>query len=288
LTPRFERFAPVAERLGVVNAQYFDIGAHQPRTLDRRHDLRQGRTVRARENILADKRVDGGRRIESSDGMDDRNTIICEQILQLAEVFLINFLAHIFEHPDGDDPVEFLRKFAVFLQSKPDPAIDPGGLCAFIQELVLFGRQCHPGNVGTRHIREIQTQSAPARPDIENFQIVPIEQQLVCEVPFLVELGGFQVFFRIREIRARILMVFIEKQLIQICRQIVMMRNVLLREVDRIVLLEFFTADANPPENPDQRKVLDVVIINRGDFHEIEQRAVFIQNIAVHKGFCDR
>jgi hypothetical protein len=42
-----------------------------------------------------------------------------------------------------------------------------------------------------------------------------------------------------------------------------MMRKVLLREADRIVLLEFFAADADPPQNSDQRKVLDVGLIDR-------------------------
>ena len=52
--------------------------------------------------------------------MTDCNTIIGHQIVQFAEEFPVILFADMFKHANRHNPIEFLREFAVILQTKPN------------------------------------------------------------------------------------------------------------------------------------------------------------------------
>src|SRR5690606_24062568 len=54
-----EACPPVLERLGIVEAKDLDVVDHQPRLLDRRHYLRKGRDVAAREDVFTNEGAGG-------------------------------------------------------------------------------------------------------------------------------------------------------------------------------------------------------------------------------------
>ena len=60
---------PGAQRLGIVQPQHLDIRGHQTSTLDRRHNLRKRRRIRAVENILANERVGLTGTVPPADGV---------------------------------------------------------------------------------------------------------------------------------------------------------------------------------------------------------------------------
>src|SRR6202000_2613896 len=64
------------------------------------------------------------------------------------------------------------------------------------------------------------------------------QQQLGGDVPALVELGGVDVVVGAEKIGAGILPIVVEEEVVKLVRQIVVMRHVLSRADDRVVLVQ--------------------------------------------------
>src|ERR1700680_4270019 len=122
-----EATVPVLERLGIVQAQNLDVGREQSRLLNRRHDLRQGRNIGPWEDVLADEGIDRRGLVEAAGGMEQANAVIVQQVSDLAEELAIVPLSDVFEHADGDDPVEGPRLLAVIAEMETDAIDQTGG-----------------------------------------------------------------------------------------------------------------------------------------------------------------
>ena len=241
-----EPAAPGAQRLGIMQPQDLDIGDPQPRPLGMRHDLGQGRRIAARENVFAQPRICRAGPVHAADRMQQRHPVRRQQLAQFAEKHRILVDADMLEHADRDDAVVVPALLAVVAQIKPHPVGQPGGGGAPIRDLELFLGQGQPGDVGAALAGQVQRQPAPARADIEHPLSRP-EQQLRRDVALLVLLRGVDVVVRRAEIGAGILPVAIEKQLVELVRQIVMMRHVAPRPRHRVVLVHAGARDACPP-----------------------------------------
>src|SRR5689334_18980642 len=147
------------------------------------------------------------------------------------------------EHPDRDDAVVLPDFFTIVAQVEPDPVGEPGRGGTPRRELMLLDREGQTGHIGAAFGRKVECETTPAGTDVEDLLPGP-DQQLCCEVLFFVELSGIQVLGLVSEIAAGILPVPIEKQLVELVRQVVVMSDVLSGARQRIVLM-------NPAEQSD-------------------------------------
>ena len=137
---------------------------------------------------------------------------------------------------------------------------------------MLFGAERHAGDVGVRHRGQIKGEAAPSRADVEHLYPRAIEPQFRRDVPLLVLLSPFKTVVGRSEIGAGILPVAIEKNVVKLGGEIVMVCHIVLRLGDRIVLLQ---AAADALDGGEPRQASDIVEIARDHVEEIVERAVF-------------
>ena len=106
-------------------------------------------------------------------------------------------------------------------------------------------------------------------------------------MPFLEQLRGFEVFVAGRKVSAGILPVGIEEKVVEIARQIVVVRHVAPRAIDRVVMPEGGQPAVDQPLGFAEISVIaDVPIGFHVNLDEIAQAALFDQQAPVHIGFA--
>jgi hypothetical protein len=110
-----EAFAPGLERLGIVQAQDFNVGDQQARALDRGQHLGQRWNVAAGKDVLRDPRIGDVGTFRSSDRMQQHHAVVVEQSVAFAKESIVKADANMLEHADRDDAIEFLLHIAIVL-----------------------------------------------------------------------------------------------------------------------------------------------------------------------------
>ena len=136
-------------------------------------------------------------------------------------------------------------------------------------------------------LREIQPQATPAGPDIQHVKPGP-QQQLRRDVPFLEDLRFIQGFGARGEIGAGILPVGIEKEIVEIARQVIVVRHIGARAVDRIVMQPANAQRIQPGPDPPPGHVIHGVEIGHADRQKIAQAAGFDAQRSIHIGLAKR
>ena len=160
--------APQAQRLGVVQAQDLDVGDPQAKPLDHRQHLGQRGRVAAREDVLPDKGVGRARPVDAADRMQQRDSVVGQQVAYRAEELGIVPDADVLEHADRDDPVEPAAERAVIAQLEADAVGETGTRCALPADLELLPRQRDPYDLAGARLGQIEPEAAPARADVEH------------------------------------------------------------------------------------------------------------------------
>src|SRR5579883_1326195 len=101
-----EALAPMAQRRGIMQAQYFEIGQPKPAALDDRRNVRQCRDIAARKDVPSDPGAGEARPAHPADRMEQRDASRIEKPRDCGEEFRILRLADMLEHADRDDAVE--------------------------------------------------------------------------------------------------------------------------------------------------------------------------------------
>src|SRR5262249_60178217 len=101
-----ETRAPVLQRLGIVQAQDFDVSDKQPRALDRGQHLREGRDITARKDVFRDPGIGDVWPFRTADEVEEHHPVIIEELDALLKEFTVMPNAHMLEHADRDDAVE--------------------------------------------------------------------------------------------------------------------------------------------------------------------------------------
>ena len=70
-----------------------------------------------RKNIFIDPGIDTVDRIVAADGMQEKDPIRLQSVPDNPHEAGIVFVAHMFKHPDGKNPVEFVLELPIVLQS---------------------------------------------------------------------------------------------------------------------------------------------------------------------------
>jgi hypothetical protein len=120
-----------------------------------------------------------------------------------------------------------------------DPVGKAGCRCACFGDLVLLDAQ---RDAGPRLLSQIKTEPTPAGADVECLEARPVEQQLGCNVALLALLRLFEAVVLTRESGARILAVLVEKEVLEMIRQIIQPAEFLTTCAKRLL-------QHNPPES---------------------------------------
>jgi hypothetical protein len=129
------------------------------------------------------------------------------------------------EHADGHDAVEALGHRAVILQAELHHVVEPAFGGARTGDGELLFRQRDAGDVGAAMLGEIKGKAAPAGADVED-ALAGFDVKLGGDVALLGELRLVQRLPRPLKIGARILLVVVEKQVVEPPVEIVVMRDV--------------------------------------------------------------
>ena len=192
--------------------------------------------------------------------------------------------ADMLEHADGNDPVVLAVFLAVIAQVKAHAVGQSrrGGTAR--RHLVLLDREGEPGYVGAAFAGKIERQTAPARADVEHL-LPRADQQLCRDMALLIELRGIEILDPIVKIGAGILTVLVEKKLVQLVRQIVVVRYILPGARERVVLM-------NPPPQSErtvqqlrQHSLRHGLEIEDEQVDQIVEAAFLDRQRPIHKGF---
>src|SRR5665213_1053365 len=170
-----------------------------------------------------------------ADRMNQRHTIVVEQLRDFSEKYVVITKPDMFEHADRDDPVEALVDMAIVLQLKLSASRLPGILEPLFCDGELLLRQGYAGDVGAADLREIERHAAPAAADVED-TVPRFDEELRRDVAFLRQLRFVKRRPVAFEIGTGILPVLIQKEAIKTAIEIVMMGDVASRPLDTIAL----------------------------------------------------
>ena len=126
--------------------------------------LLHGRQHAVRKDILADPGIGGIHRTLGTDGVQKEKAAFRKAAVHYLHERAVVLLAHVLEHAQGNDVVEFSPHFPVVLQAQ----FDRQSFAHFPAKLRLF-----PGNRDARHPRAVSLgrefgEAAPAAADVEH------------------------------------------------------------------------------------------------------------------------
>jgi hypothetical protein len=137
----------------------------------------------------------------------------------------------------------------------------------------------------------IEAEPAPAAADIEDFQVLPVEDELCRDMPLLGELRLLQRRLRRLEIGAGILPVGVEEQRIELGRQIVVVMDVAAGPLRGVVLDDAAIGQPRLVDRPHPglaRARPGAVGIVRNKLQEIEDGADRHVEAPIHVGLAER
>ena len=278
---------PVAQRLGVVEAQQLDVHHVKAGVLDDRGQLGQGRQVAAGEDVLADEGIDRSRLVVAPDGVQQEHAVLIQKVVGFPEELLVVPLAHMLEHADRNDAVEGVVHLAIVAQLEADLVPQPFLFDPLGGEAVLFGGERDAGQIAAGLTRQRQTQTAPAGADVQDLQARLLDVELGGDVALFLRLGALQIVAGVHEVGAGVLAVAVQEEVVELAREIVVMRDVLARLADGVVLLKVPALAQHLVRGLGDRMALQVRVVLHGQFHEVAQVSVLHAPIAVHVAFGD-
>ncbi|MNE07697.1 hypothetical protein D3C80_1003270 [compost metagenome] len=215
--------------------------------------------------------------------MDHRHPVVVQQPGDPVEVLLIIGRADVLEHADRDDAVEGLVQVAIVLQPELGPVRQAARRRAFVGRAVLFGRQGDAGDSRSA-LGHRQAQAAPAAADVQR-ALSRRQQQLVDQPPLLGDLGLIQGRVRRLEEGAGILQVLVQKQPIEVDRQVIVVVDVAAGVQPVVGLLraapEALQQGQLSGARPDRQ-------LRRGQLQEVVDVAVLDPERPVHIGLAQR
>src|SRR5688572_28732721 len=167
--------------------------------------------------------------------MHERDTILRQQLPRLAEERGVVIDAHMLEHADRDDTIVLTFDVAVVLQMEVHSVLEARTLRAFLRELQLSYGQRHAVHGAAGCARQIEAEATPTGTDIQ-YPVPVADSKLGGEMPLLGDLRLLQVHTPVGEIRAGVLPVAVEEQIVDRAVDIVVVGNVVARAARRIEL----------------------------------------------------
>ena len=181
----------------------------------------------SRKDVLQDPGVRGAGRAGGADGVQQHQAVFGQEASDRPEEDVVESKPDMFEHPDGDDPVEGSLRRAIVLVPESDPVLQAGVPDAGAGDLDLFFRQARSRDARrARRAGEVDGEPAPSASDIQH-SAGGLKSKLCGDMPFLGELSILQRLRRILEVRTRILIVGIKEQPVEGFVEVVVMSHVL-------------------------------------------------------------
>ena len=203
------------------------------------------------------------------------------------EEFAIVGYADMLEHADRYDAIENFVDFAIVLQIEAGAIVESFGLGALVSDFMLLLRERDSGDLGAMLSGEVKPKPAPSAADIED-TVAGFQKKLGGDERLLVSLCGFQAVIRMPEISAGILTVGVQEQVVKRARQVIVMRYVTSRPLDRIELRQPAT---EPPETRQPAIVPYVGLMSQIDheqFNETVDVVILDGKCPIHIGFAQR
>ncbi len=245
LPPGEKALAPMAQGLGIMQPQDFDVRHEQPRPFDRGHDLGKRGNIAAGENIFRHPGIGGRGGAFMTDRMEKRDALVVEQPGHLLEEGIIIADADMFEHADRNDAVEPRMDLTIVLEQKLRLRLESAIDRPLPRDTQLLARECYARDIGAADLCEIERHAAPTAADVED-ALARLDEELCRDMALLGELRLVERCALALEIGAGILPILIEKKLIEPAVEIVMMRDIAARLGDMIALLEPPQSTAEP------------------------------------------
>ena len=135
-------------------------------------------------------------------------------------------------------------------------------------------------------LREIEREAAPAAADVEH-ALPRLQQQLGGDMALLVGLRLLDGLIGREEVGAGILPVGVEEKIVERVREVVVMRHVLARAVQGIVLLEDAEGAAETIIKRCQQRARRQVHVLGDEVEEIVDARILDRQLAVHEGLAE-
>jgi hypothetical protein len=103
-------------------------------------------------------------------GMQQHQSLIVHQRVDLCEELRVVVHAHVFEHADGNDAIESLVDVAIIPQVEAYAIRKSKSLGLLVGKGMLLLRQGHAGDINVLERSKVQRQIAPAAPNIKESQ----------------------------------------------------------------------------------------------------------------------
>ena len=216
-----------------------------------------------------------------ADRVQKGDTVLVQQALHMIEELRIVAHADMLEHADGDDTVELLVHVAIVAQFEPDPVGQAHFEGPLVRQFPLFCRQGDALYLDILERGEIQRHTAPAAADIEDL-VAGFQVHLGGDQPLLVALRRLECVVRAFEKSAGILHVPVEEEFVELVSQIVMMRDILPRLADLVVLLEAPQPMRYCPDEALNRVGLQIIAVYGIEVEQVVEAAIFDGQARVH------
>src|SRR5690606_27558938 len=238
VTMCLKALVPMPQRLGIVEAENFDVCGEETTFFHRSRHLRERRNVRAGEDILANEGVDRAGLVKAADGVKHANAVVCQQLADLGEKLVVVRFTYVLEHANRNDPVIGPVFVAVIHQLEAAAILQAHLGAAFLAKLVLLDRKGNPRYVAACLLGKIEAKTTPAGANIERLQARPCQIELRCQVLLLVVLRLLKAIVEVPEVSAGILPIRIEEIIVECSGEVIVVGDVLLCLADRIELLQ--------------------------------------------------
>ena len=194
--------------------------------------------------------------------------------------------ADMLEHADRDDAIVLPGGLAIVEQLEVHAVGKAGIGGAALRHFELLGREGEAGDGDAAFAREIEREAAPAAADIEH-ALPRLEQQLRRDMALLVGLRFLDRLVGRQEIGAGVLPVAVEEEIVEHVGEIVVMRHVLARAVQGIVLLEDAEGATESVIERRQQRARRQVHVDGHEVEEIVKAGIFDRQRPVHEGLAE-
>ncbi len=165
--------------------------------------------------------------------MDHRHPVILQTLGHRAEIAVEPGHADMLEHADRHDAIILPPGFTIVAQFEPYLLVQIRSLGPRHGDRHLLGRQRNARHLCLGFARQMHRHATPAAADIQHTH-AGRQIQLVGNMLLLRRLRLLQTHVRPSEIGTRILHVLVQEQPIQTLRQVVMVRHMLTRRLERM------------------------------------------------------
>src|SRR5216683_3867673 len=122
LSVSVETLTPGLQRVGIVQAQDFDVGNEQTRAFDRGQYLGQSRNIPTRKYVFRDPRIGDAGPLGATDCMQHHDSVVGQYFGAAAEECAVEIDTDMLEHSDRYDAIEPVGDVAIVLEAEVDHA----------------------------------------------------------------------------------------------------------------------------------------------------------------------